>query len=121
VIEPDDFCCDFMEMICHDRIRMAKASFVVGSYDSCQPLQGKRDISCDSGCCPATFGFAWAFYLFGFFKDADSNVAPPSYLGTALGTSNQTVICRMVWDDESIDAALRTSERGVRHGACRPF
>ncbi len=58
---------------------------------------------------------------FDFFKDADSNVAPPPYLGTAVGAGYETVICRMVWDDEFIAAALKASEGSVRHGACRPF
>jgi len=49
---------------------------------------------------------------FGFFKDADSNVAPPSYPGTAVGASDETVISRMVWDDESIAATLMAPERG---------
>ena len=49
---------------------------------------------------------------FGFFKDADSHVAPPSYPGTAVGASDETVICRMVWDDESIAATLTAPERG---------
>jgi len=49
---------------------------------------------------------------FGFFKDADSHVAPPSYPGTAVGASDETVICRMVWDDESIAATLTASEWG---------
>jgi hypothetical protein len=43
---------------------------------------------------------------FGFFKDADSHIAPPSYPGTAVGASDELVICRMVWDDESIAATL---------------
>ena len=58
---------------------------------------------------------------FGFFKDADSNVAPPSYPGTAVGAGDETLIGRIVWNDEFIAAALRASEWGVRHGACRPF
>ena len=49
---------------------------------------------------------------FGFFEDADSHVAPPSYPGTAVGASDETVICRMVWDDESIAATLTAPERG---------
>src|SRR6266571_3101921 len=66
---------------------------------------------------------SWRAFLlsFGFFKDADSNIAPAPYPGTAVGASDETLICRMVWDDESIAAALRASEGGVRHGACRPF
>ena len=67
-----------------------------------------------SSCC--TFPLS-----FGFLKDADSNVAPQSYLGTAVGASDQAVIGRMIWDDEFIAAALGASEGGVRHGACRPF
>jgi hypothetical protein len=67
-----------------------------------------------SSCC--TFPLS-----FGFFKDADSNVAPQSYLGTAVGAGDKAVIGRMVWDDEFIAATLRASEGGVRHGACRPF
>ena len=47
---------------------------------------------------------------FGFFKDADSHVAPPSDLGTAVGAGDKTVICRMVWDDESIAATLTVPE-----------
>ena len=50
---------------------------------------------------------------FGFFKDADSNVAPPPYLSTAVGAGDKTVICRMVWDDESIAATLTAPEGGV--------
>ena len=55
----------------------------------------KRDTVATSGCCPAALGFPWAFYFFGFFKDADSNVAPPSYLGTAVGAGDNTLIRRM--------------------------
>jgi hypothetical protein len=77
-----------------------------------------------SGCCPVTLGFlssCCTFPLsFGFFKDADSHVAPPSYSGTAVGAGDKAVIGRMIWDDEFIAAALGTSEGG-RHGACRPF
>ena len=40
------------------------------------------------------------------------HVAPPSYPGTAVGASDETVICRMVWDDESIAATLTAPERG---------
>jgi hypothetical protein len=50
----------------------------------------------------AALGFPpWRTFLlsFGFFKDTDSNVAPPSYLGTAVGAGYETVICRMIWDD----------------------
>jgi len=78
-----------------------------------------------SNCCPVTLGFlsSWCSFplSFGFLKDADSNVAPPSYLGTAVGASDQAVSGRMVWNDEFIAATLRASEWGVRHGACRPF
>jgi hypothetical protein len=37
-----------------------------------------------------TLGFPSCALLvsFGFFKDADSNVAPPPYLGTAVGTGD---------------------------------
>jgi hypothetical protein len=72
-----------------------------------------------------TLGFLSSYCTFplsfGFFKDADSNVAPQSYLGTAVGASDQAVIGRMIWDDEFIAAALGASEGGVRHGACRSF
>jgi hypothetical protein len=78
-----------------------------------------------SSCCPVTLGFlssCCTFPLsFGFLKNADSNVAPPPYLGTAVGAGYETVISRMVWDGEFIAAALKASEGGVRHGACRPF
>jgi hypothetical protein len=78
-----------------------------------------------SSCCPVMLGFlsSWCSFPlgFGFFKDADSNVAPPSYLGTAVSAGYETVVCRMVWNDESIAAALGASEGSVRHGACRPF
>ncbi len=53
-----------------------------------------------------------AFFLVGFFKDADSHVAPPPYPGTAVGASDETLICRMVWDDESIAATLTALEGG---------
>src|SRR5438477_6757662 len=76
----------------------------------------KRDTVATSGCCPAALGFPWAFYFFGFFKDADSNVAPPSYLGTAAGAGYETVICRMLWDDEFIAATLMANE-----GTCPPW
>jgi hypothetical protein len=69
-----------------------------------------------SRCCPVTLGFlssCCSFLLsFGFFKDADSNVAPPSYSGTAVGTGDKAVICRIVWNDEFIAATLRASEGG---------
>jgi len=51
-----------------------------------------------------------AFFLVGFFKDADSHVAPPPYPGTAVSASDETLICRMVWDDESIAATLTALE-----------
>jgi len=54
----------------------------------------------------AALGFSGPGLSFDFFKDADSNVAPPPYLGTAVGAGYETVICRMVWDDEFIAAAL---------------
>jgi len=69
----------------------------------------------------AALGFSGPGHSFDFFKDADSNVAPPPYLGTAVGAGYETVICRMVWDDEFIAAALRASEGSLWHGACRPF
>jgi len=53
-----------------------------------------------------------AFFLVGFFKDADSHVAPPPYPGTAVSASDETLICRMVWDDESIAATLTALEGG---------
>src|SRR2546428_13811381 len=40
----------------------------------------------------------------GFFKDADSHVAPPSDLGTAVGAGNNAPIGRMGRDGESIAA-----------------
>ena len=64
----------------------------------------------DSGRCTASLGFRGPGHGFGFFKDADSNVAPPSDLGTAVGASDQAVIGRMIWDDEFIAAALGASE-----------
>jgi hypothetical protein len=42
----------------------------------------------------AAFVFSGPGYSFDFFKDADSNVAPPPYLGTAVGASDQAVIGR---------------------------
>jgi hypothetical protein len=62
-----------------------------------------------------------AGYGFGFFKDADSNVAPSPDLSAAVFASDRAVIGRIFWDDESIAATLGASEGGVRHGACRPF
>jgi hypothetical protein len=60
-----------------------------------------------------TLGFlsSWCSFplSFGFFKDSDSNVAPPSYSGTAVGAGDKAVICRIVWN-EFIAAALGASE-----------
>src|SRR5438105_9397147 len=51
----------------------------------------------------------------GFFKDADSHVAPPSDLGTAVGAGDNALIGRMGRDDESIAATLTAPEgAGVR-------
>src|SRR5438445_4379548 len=47
----------------------------------------------------------------GFFKDADSHVAPPSDLGTAVGAGDNALIGRMGRDGESIAATLAASER----------
>jgi hypothetical protein len=74
-----------------------------------------------SGRCTAALGFSGPGHGFGFFKDADSNVAPPSYSGTAVGAGDKAVIGRIIWDNEFIAVTLRASEWGVRHGACRPF
>ena len=61
-----------------------------------------------------TLGFLSSWYSFplsfGFFKDADSHVAPPSYPGTAVGAGDKAVTGRMIWDDEFIAAALGASE-----------
>ena len=48
---------------------------------------------------------------FGFFKDADSHVAPPSDLGTAVGAGDNALIGRMGRDGESIAATLAAPER----------
>ena len=76
-----------------------------------------------SNCCPVTLGFlsSWCSFplSFGFLKDADSNVAPQSYLGTAVGASDQAVSGRIVWNDEFIAAALGASEWGVASGMAR--
>ncbi len=65
------------------------------------------------------FPYWRAFPLsFGFFKNADSNVTPPPYPGTAVGAGDEAVICRMIWDDEFIAAALRAPERGCLRGCC---
>src|SRR2546427_5738389 len=45
-------------------------------------------------------------FLFGFVKDADSHVAPPPYPGTTSRASDETVICRVVWDYEFIASTL---------------
>src|SRR5213596_2657381 len=51
----------------------------------------------------------------GFFKDADSHVAPPSDLGTAVGAGDNAPIGRMGRDGESIAATLTAPEgAGVR-------
>src|SRR5437899_4570670 len=51
----------------------------------------------------------------GFFKDADSHVAPPSDLGTAVGAGDNAPIGRMCRDGESIAATLAAPEgAGVR-------
>jgi len=61
----------------------------------------------------ASLGFPSCLgHSFAFFKDTDSNVAPPPYLGTAVAAGDETVICRIVWDDESIAATLTAPERG---------
>ena len=49
---------------------------------------------------------------FGFFKDADSHVAPPSDLGTAVGAGDNAPIGRMGRNGESIAATLAAPERG---------
>ena len=54
----------------------------------------------------------------GFFKDTNSNVTPPPYPFAAISAGYETVVCRIVWNDESIAAALGAFEGGVRHGAC---
>src|SRR5437660_12312862 len=59
----------------------------------------------------------------GFFKDADSHVAPPSDLGTAVCAGDNAPIGRMGRDGESIAATLAAPEResvrvrldGLRH------
>jgi len=66
----------------------------------------------DSGRCTASLGFRGPGHGFGFFKDADSNVAPAPYSRTAVGAFDETVICRMVWNDESGAATLTAPERG---------
>src|SRR2546428_8916380 len=66
-----------------------------------------------SGRSTAALGFDRPGHGFGFFKDADSHVAPPPYPGTAVGASDETLICRMVWDDESIAATLTAPEGQV--------
>ena len=48
---------------------------------------------------------------FGFFKDADSHVAPPSDLGIAVGAGDNAPIGRMGRDGESIAATLAAPER----------
>ncbi len=48
---------------------------------------------------------------FGFFKDADSHVAPPSDLGTAVGAGDNALIGRMGRNGESIAATLAAPER----------
>ena len=47
----------------------------------------------------------------GFFKNADSHVAPPSDLGTAVGAGDNALIGRMGRDSESIAATLAAPER----------
>ena len=47
----------------------------------------------------------------GFFKNADSHVAPPSDLGTAVGAGDNALIRRMGRDGESIAATLAAPER----------
>src|SRR5438552_13776046 len=87
------------------------------------PRWGKATRPTKSGSSTALGFPSWRAFLlsFGFFKDADSNIAPAPYPSTAVGASDETLICRMIWDDEPIAAALTASEWGVRHGACRPF
>ena len=48
---------------------------------------------------------------FGFFKNADSLVAPPSDLGTAIGAGDNALIGRVGRDGESIAATLAAPER----------
>src|SRR5438093_8485837 len=47
----------------------------------------------------------------GFFKNADSHVAPPSDLGTAIGAGDNALIGRVGRDGESIAATLAAPER----------
>src|SRR6266581_7290073 len=84
------------------------------------PLPGLREtVVVKSG--RTALGFACAFYLFGFFEDADSHLAPRRYRRTTVGAGNETLVCRTIWDYEFIASTLRASEWGVRHGACSPF
>ena len=59
-----------------------------------------------------TLGFPSSLgHGFGFFKDADSHVAPPSDLGIAVGAGDNAPIGRMGRDGESIAATLAAPER----------
>ncbi len=51
----------------------------------------------------------------GLFKNADSHVAPPSDLGTAIGAGDNALIRRMGRDGESIAATLAAPERESVH------
>ena len=61
----------------------------------------------------AARGFGGPGHGFGFFKDADSHVAPAPYPGTAANAGDEAVVCRMIWDDDFIAAALKAPERSV--------
>ncbi len=50
------------------------------------------------------------FLLFGFFKQADANFSPGAYRFTTAGAPDETVIGRVVRDDEFIAAAITTSD-----------
>src|SRR5207249_10892073 len=75
------------------------------------PTRRSSDLA--SSCCPVTLGFLsslCSFPLsFDFFKDADSNVAPPPYLGTAVRSEEHTselqsrfdLVCRLLLEKKN--------------------
>ncbi len=62
------------------------------------------------------------FLLFGFFKHADANLAPGAYRFTAVSAPDETVIGRVVRDDEFVVTAIATPEgTGPGMVLARPF
>src|SRR5438128_10351475 len=55
------------------------------------------------------YGYLQQFWL---LQGCRLECCPPPYPRTAVSASDETVNCRMAWDDESVAATLTASERG---------